>query len=166
MGDKIKNFWNAAKPYLFFSLLSLAVGGLSALLSGGGMTTLYDEIVRPLLSPPPIVFPIVWTLLYSLMGIGAARVYLARDRDPAGARTALLLFALNLLVNFLWSPLFFGLRAFFPALLLILVLDGVVIRMTSAFRRVDQTAALLQIPYLLWLFFATYLTASIWILNR
>lgn len=155
--------WKKIKPYVLLIALSLAAGGLSALLSGDMTLT---GVQMPLLSPPPVVFPIVWTVLYILMGFSAARVYEKKKEDPGAARSALQTFYLNLALNFLWSPVFFRLRAYLFALLVLLALSLTVLSMIGKFKKIDKTAGNLQIPYLVWCLFATYLNASIWILNR
>ena len=158
--DLKKQTW---KPYLLWVLFTEAVGGLSALLTGEAVERYAQEIVKPPLSPPGYVFPIAWALLYALMGIAAARVSL---KPPSAARkTALWLFLLQLAVNFCWSPLFFSLRAFGFAFIWLVILWALVVRMTLSFRELDRTAALLQIPYLLWLLFAGYLNYGVWKLN-
>lgn len=105
-------------PYILFCLLPLAGGALSGLISRSGMDR-YEQLAQPPLSPPRILFPIVWSILYILMGIGAARVYLAPER---GWKPALTLFAAQLLVNLLWTPLFFALELRFAAFIWLLVL--------------------------------------------
>ena len=123
-----------------------------------------QTIVKPPLSPPGWVFPVVWTLLYALMGTGAARIYLA---PPSKARSlGLNLFIVQLVVNFFWSPIFFNLQTFGLAFFWLLLLWGLVLWMILAFRKVDPLAAKLQIPYLLWLTFAAYLNLGVWYLNR
>ena len=123
-----------------------------------------QTIVEPPLSPPGWVFPVVWTLLYALMGTGAARIYLA---PPSKARSlGLNLFIVQLVVNFFWSPIFFNLQIFGLAFFWLLLLWGLVLWMILAFRKVDPLAAKLQIPYLLWLTFAAYLNLGVWYLNR
>ena len=98
------------------------------------------------------------------MGYGAARVYLA---SPGGDRnTGLNLFAVQLIVNFFWSLIFFNARAYGFALLWLLLLLGLVAAMTVYFWKVDKRAALTQIPYILWLIFAAYLNVGVWYLNR
>jgi tryptophan-rich sensory protein len=157
---RIKNW----KVYALWIGLAEMVGVLSGLLSRNGMTLYAETVEKPPLSPPGILFPIVWSLLYALMGIGAARVYLS---PVSGNRTrALLLFGLQLIFNFFWSILFFNLQAFGFAFLWLTVLWGLILLMILSFARVDKPAALLQIPYLLWVTFALYLNAGVWILNR
>ncbi|MBQ8004078.1 MAG: tryptophan-rich sensory protein [Oscillospiraceae bacterium] len=147
------------KTKTVFILISLAVGGLSAFLTRDGMN-LFDEIQKPPLTPPSIVFPIVWTILFILMGYSAARVYL---KDPKS--TAIEVFGVNLVVNFFWSIIFFNMRAFTFAFIWLLLLIAVVIVMIIKFYRVDKLAAYLQLPYLVWLLFAGYLNLYIALMN-
>ena len=151
------------KPYLLWILLSEAVGGLSGWLTRAA-TQLYSEtIMKPPLSPPGWVFPVVWSILYALMGIGAARIY---QSPPAKARSlGLNLFVAQLVVNFFWSPIFFNAQAFGLAFFWLLLLWGLVLGMITIFRKVDPLAAMLQIPYLVWLTFAAYLNLGVWYLN-
>lgn len=143
--------------------ISLLTGVLSGLLSRGGMAEYAQNTIKPPLTPPAVVFPIVWTLLYILMGIGAARIWLS---EPSVQRsTSLNLFVTQLVVNFFWSIIFFQLRAFDLAFLWLLLLWGLVLWMVLTFRKVDPVAAVLQIPYLLWLTLAAYLSGGVWILN-
>ena len=128
------------------------------------MSVYGQTIIQPPLSPPGWLFPVVWTLLYALMGISAARVYLS---PPSKARSlGLNLFVAQLVVNFFWSPIFFNLQAFGFAFFWLLLLWGLVLWMILVFRKVDPLAAKLQIPYLLWLTFAAYLNLGVWYLNR
>ena len=149
---------------MFWILLAEAVGALSGWLTREGTQIYTQTIVKPPLSPPGWVFPVVWAILYALMGIGAARVYQA---PVSKARSlGLNLFIIQLVVNFFWSPIFFNLQAFGFALLWLLLLWGLVLWMILAFRKVEPLAAKLQIPYLLWLTFAAYLNLGVWYLNR
>ena len=151
------------KTYAFWILLSEGVGALSGWLTRDG-TKLYTEtVVKPPLSPPSIVFPIVWAILFVLMGIGAARIYAA---PASNARSrSLLLFFVQLAFNFFWSILFFNLQRYGLALLWLLVLWGLILWMILSFRRVDPLAAWLQLPYLLWVTFAAYLNYGVFHLN-
>ena len=140
-----------------------AVGALSGWLTREGMQIYAQTIVKPPLSPPGWVFPVAWTILYALMGIGAARIYQA---PPSSNRSlGLNLFFTQLVVNFFWSPLFFNLQAYGFAFFWLLLLWGLVLWMSLVFRKVDPTAAKLQIPYLLWLTFAAYLNLGVRYLN-
>lgn len=152
------------KTYGFWILLTEAVGALSGYLSREA-AMLYSEFIdKPPLSPPAIVFPIVWTILYALMGIGIARI---RLKPPSPERTkATGLYLTQLAVNFFWSLIFFNAQAFGLALLWLILLWVLVFLMIRAFHKVDPLSAKLQIPYLLWLTFAAYLNAGVWLLNR
>ena len=151
------------KPYIISALIALAVGGLSAIASGG--MDIYAEIVKPPLSPPPFLFPVVWSVLYILMGICSAEVYLKGKDGVTYTTTALSLYAINLVMNFLWSIFFFGLRWFLFSFIWLVVLIGVVAYMIAEFRKISNWAGLWQIPYMLWLVFAGYLNLAIYILN-
>lgn len=147
------------KTFAFFILVSLAVGGLSAFLTRGNMSV-FDEVTKPPLTPPAIVFPIVWSILYVLMGISAARVYL-REGDSHAIRV----FGINLILNFFWSIIFFNLRAFCFAAIWLILLFITVLSMTIKFWRIDRLAGALQIPYLVWLVIAGYLNIFICLVN-
>ena len=151
------------KSYVFWIVVSEAVGVLSALLTRRGILSYGENVVKSPLTPPAIVFPIVWTILFALMGIGAARVYLA---PPSEDRTVgLWVFCLQLVFNFFWSLIFFNTQNYALAFFWILALWLLILWMILTFRKVDPMAAKLQIPYLLWVTFAAYLTWSVWQLN-
>lgn len=147
------------KTYLTFILIPLVVGGLSAFFTRNSMD-IFDTVQKPPLAPPAIVFPIVWSILYVLMGIGAARVYLKNPQSDA-----IPVFGINLFFNFFWSIIFFNMRAFCFAFIWLLILLAVVIVMTVKFYRVDKLAGLLQIPYCIWLLLAGYLNLFICLTN-
>lgn len=157
--------WEKIKPYVVSVALALGVGGASALLSRGGMD-LFQNIEKPPLTPPGIVFPVVWTLLYTLMGISAAMVYENRTGQREKTVSALRIYALQLTVNFLWSLIFFNARAFLAAFTWLLLLWVLILIMLNRFVKISSTATYLQIPYLLWVSFAGYLTLAIYILNK
>ena len=159
------SLWSKIKPYIISVGIALAVGFLAALLTRNSMQ-IYGEIKVPPLAPPSILFPIVWTVLYVLMGISAALVYTNRDIDPKAADKALVIYALNLILNFSWSIIFFRFRAFFAALICLIALLITIIKMIIAFYKVNKLSAYLQIPYLIWVAFAGYLNFAIWLLNR
>lgn len=141
--------------------LALTVGIGSALLTRGNMN-IYETIATPPGAPPAWLFPIVWTLLYILMGVSAARVFMRKNPGDSGG---LGLYILNLILNFGWSIVFFNFRAYLLAAVWIVALLIVIIGMTRAFMKVDKIAAYLQIPYILWVAYATYLTIGIAVLN-
>lgn len=151
------------KPYLLWTVLAEAVGALSGWLTREGMRLFKAETLKPPLTPPSFVFPVVWALLFALMGAGAARVYLtppSRER-----RRSLALFAVQLAFNFFWSILFFSLRRYGLAFFWLVALWGLILWMTLSFRRADPLAGWLQLPYLLWTAFAAYLNLGVWVLN-
>ena len=152
------------KTYAFWVLLAEAVGALSGWLSRTGMKAYESSIVQPPLSPPSWLFPVVWAILYALMGIGAARVYKA-PRGPDRSKS-LNLYIIQLVVNFFWSLIFFNAQAFGFALLWLVLLWTLVLWMIVEFRQVDKLAGNIQIPYLIWLTFAAYLNLGVWFLNK
>lgn len=152
------------KTYAFWIGLSEAVGLLSGLLSRSATQSFGETVLQPPLSPPAIVFPIVWTILYALMGLGAARVGLAPQ--SAERHRGLNLFITQLIVNFFWSLIFFNAKAYGFALIWLLLLWFLVLWMILVFRKVDPFTAYMQIPYLLWLTFAAYLNYGVWMLNK
>lgn len=151
------------KIYGIFIAISLAVGSLSALFTTMGMDD-YRFAQKPALTPPEIVFPIVWTILYTLMGISAARIWIASQ--DKGSNGGLMLYTIQLVVNFFWSVIFFTLQAYGFAFFWLLFLCLLVLLMIISFSKTDKLAAYLQIPYLLWLIFAGYLNFMVWMLNK
>ena len=157
---KRKGSW---KTYVFWVVLTEAVGALSGFLTRDGMKIYKETIVKPPLSPPSWVFPVVWIILYALMGIAMARIRLSR-KSPAQERGSLL-YLLQLAFNFCWSIYFFNLQAFGFAFIWLVVMWGLILWMLLTFRKVDLIAARLIIPYLLWVTFAGYLNFGVWLLN-
>ena len=156
-----KSTW---KTYAFWIALAEAVGAFSGWLTRKSVKIYNAAVKQPPLSPPSIVFPIVWGILFILMGMGAARIYLS-PASKARSRS-LLLFLVQLAFNFFWSIIFFNLQAFGFAFLWLIALWILILLMILSFREVDQPAAWLQIPYLLWVSFAVYLNFGVWLLNR
>ena len=152
------------KPYIISAGIALLVGILSGLLSRGGMIAYELVVMKPALTPPGWLFPVVWTILYILMGISSAKVWLYND-SPARSK-GLNLYVVQLVVNFFWSLIFFNAQAFGLAVAWLLLLWILVFLMIRQFYKVDKRAALLQIPYLIWLTFAAYLSIGVWLLNR
>ena len=149
--------WKKYKQYIILPAIALTVGGLAGFLTRNSFD-MFEEIIKTPLSPPAMLFPIVWTVLYILMGLGAALVYTKSGSVP-------FLYWLQLFVNFLWPVIFFNMRAYLFAFIWLILLLGLVIVLMYDFYRVSRKAALLQIPYVLWLLFAAYLNCGIWILN-
>lgn len=152
------------KTYILWILLTEAVGILSGWLTREGVELYQATAQQPALAPPGIVFPIVWTVLYALMGLGAARVDLSPDSK---SRTrGLLFFLIQLAFNFFWSLIFFRAQNYGFALIWLIALWLLILMMIQSFRKADKLAAWLQLPYLLWVTFAIYLNYSAWMLNR
>lgn len=148
------------KLLAFFLAIPLILGLIVGFLSRP--TASYEALVKPFFSPPGFVFPIVWTILYLLMGISS---YLIAQSNNPRRYPALITYMEQLFVNLAWSPIFFTLSFRFLAFLWILFLIYLVVKMIVQFKRVSHRAAYLQIPYLLWLIFAALLNFSIVILN-
>lgn len=157
--------WKKIKPYIISIAIALLVGGLSALLTKSGMEE-YQKVNQPPLSPPMIVFPIVWTILFTLMGISSAIIYEKGKYDDVEIGSAIRIYGLNLIVNFFWSIIFFNLGAYLFAFIWLLLLLVIIILMIVEFYKISKIAALIQIPYLLWVAFAGYLNFMIYLLNK
>lgn len=150
------------KKLLIALTIPLAVGGLSALLSGGMSD--YENLVQPPLSPPGWLFPVVWTILYLLMGYASYRIWVS-DAPQMQKRTALTLYAIQLFLNFLWSPVYFGLQWRLVAFFILLALWAAILLTMRAFSAVDEKAGDLLLPYILWVTFAAYLNLATVLLN-
>ncbi len=153
------------KTYFISIAIALGVGALSALLTRGSMD-IYEEFQTPPLAPPSILFPIVWTVLYLLMGISAAMIYCEKGVSSLQKSSALTTYAISLGVNFFWSIIFFRLQAFLFAFFWLILLLVLIIQTIIKYHKMKPIAAYLQIPYALWVTFAGYLNFSIWYLNR
>ena len=151
------------KTYIGWILLCELVGIVSAFLTREGMQIYETLVEKPALTPPGWVFGVVWTILFALMGISAAMISL---RDGQGSRTALNIFAVQMVVNFFWPLFFFNAMVYGFSFVWLLILWALVVWMILRFYRLDKTAALLQLPYLAWLSFAAYLNFAVVLLNR
>ena len=154
--------WSKIKPYLLGIALPLAVGALAGWLTKDSFAQ-YMTLRQPPLSPPGWVFPVVWTILYVLMGVGSTRIHLSSAPERGAA---LKLYGWQLAVNFVWPLLFFRWQLRMLALFWLVLLIVLIVRMIQRFAAIDKTAAYLQVPYLLWSGFALYLNAAVWWLNR
>lgn len=133
------------------------LGFLSGAFAGSGPgNAWFDGLDKPAIYPPPAVFGIVWTALYVLMGLAAAMI--AAARGARGRGLALTVFAVQLVLNLAWSPVFFGFHQITGAFFVILLLDVAVIATMALFWKIRPVAAWLLVPYLLWIAFATVLT--------
>lgn len=149
------------KPLGVSVLVALGVGGLSALLTNSSMEH-YGRLNQPPLAPPGWLFPIVWTILFLLMGIAAYLVWMGSDPDR---KTALTLYAVQLGFNFFWTIIFFNLRSYGLALVWLIALWVLIFLTMKYFYRSSHAAGWLLLPYLLWVTFAAYLNAGVWWLN-
>ena len=156
--------WQKIKTFGIAIAIPLAVGGLSAFITRNSMG-IYDKINQPFLAPPSWLFPVVWTILYILMGVSTGLIYRDKNSSTEDKRKAFVLYGLNLFLNFFWSIIFFNFGAFFIAFLWLMLMIFVIVKMITAFNKVSPTAAYLQVPYIMWCCFASYLTASIWLMN-
>ena len=145
-------------------MLCLAIGFVGAQFTAREIPTWYASLAKPSWTPPPAVFPVVWTILYVLIAVSLWRLW---ERAPASRRggVAVLLFFAQLVLNAIWTPVFFGLHATRSALAIIVVLLGLIAATIVAMRRIDRPAALLLVPYLLWVAYAATLNGGIVALN-
>lgn len=151
------------KKLLLSVALPLLVGGVSALIAGENMD-LYSRINMPPLSPPGWIFPVVWTVLYILMGISFYAVW--NSSAPVyEKKNAFRIFGIQLALNFIWSPIFFNMRGYLFAFCVLVALWIFVLAMVINFYKISKAAGALQIPYLLWVTFAGYLNLAIYLLN-
>ncbi|MBO5101717.1 MAG: tryptophan-rich sensory protein [Clostridia bacterium] len=160
--------WEKIKPYIRIYIIAIAipigVGLLSTLFTKDNMN-IYEELIVPNIAPPALVFPIVWTVLYTLMGVSSAMVYNRRITDTADVRSALTTYAVSLVINFGWSIIFFNANAFLLSFLWLILLLYFVIKTILEYKKIEPLAAYLQIPYALWVTFAGYLNIAIYFLN-
>lgn len=150
------------KPLLINLLIPLATGGLSGFLTKEH-TSAFQNVRQPPLSPPGFLFPIVWTILFILMGISAYLIYTAESDQK---QKALVFYGIQLAVNFIRPLIYFNFQNYLFAFILIILLWVLILAMILSFYQIDHTAAFLQIPYLCWVTFAAYLNCGVWILNR
>lgn len=153
------------KRLLFICIaIPLIVGAVSALLTQNSME-LFQFLDKPPLSPPAWLFPVVWTILYTLMGISSYLI-LESGEDREQINNAIKIYGYQLVVNFLWPTFFFNFEWYFFSFLWLVLLWMLVLLMILKFKDISKLAAYMNIPYLVWLTFAGYLNLGIWILNR
>ena len=143
--------------------IPLLVGVVASLLTGGGMEV-FASVEKPPLSPPGWLFPVVWTILYILMGISSYLI-LTSETDESVKERAIRIYGLQLLVNFLWPTFFFNFGWYLFSFFWLLLLWFLVLVMILRFWEINKLAAYMNIPYLIWLTFAAYLNWGIWRLN-
>ena len=142
--------------------IPLAVGGISAVISRGGISA-FENVIKPPLTPPAWLFPLCWTILYVLMGVAS---YLVAVSDEILRGNALLCYGVQLILNFVWPLIFFDLSLYLLAFVWLVMLLALIILTIFSYSKIRRTAAYLQIPYALWVTFAGYLNLAIWLLNR
>lgn len=171
---KISKTW----VYIVSIAAALAAGGISSVFAMSAMEE-YGALRQPPLAPPSWLFPVVWTILFVLMGVSAARIYIIGKQDRSGgtvrcgddsdiggqAECALRVYLVQLILNMLWTPLFFTLNLRFAAFVLLVMLLITVIVMTCRFFKLDKVSGILMLPYIAWLLFAGYLNLGTYILN-
>ena len=145
-------------------IICLGIGYASSIVTQNGVQTWYPLIEKPSFNPPNWVFAPVWTILYLCIAVAGGIIWNKIESNPL-AKRAMLLFVIQLILNTLWSFLFFGLRNPLIALIEIILLLLVIYETFILFNKIDRTAGYLFIPYLLWVAFALLLNASIWWLN-
>ena len=157
------------KKYIFSVLIPLLIGYLSNILakiiSGVDTTTYYHELIKPGFAPSGIIFPIVWTILFILMGT-SSYIILSQRKNELKTKDAMFYYWLQLALNFLWSILFFGLQLRLTALIDLILLLVFLVIMVHKFYKIKPIAAYLNIPYILWLIYAGVLNYFVWLINK
>lgn len=150
------------KPFLISLFIPVfLIGGLSALLTRKSMN-IYSKINEPPLSPPSWLFPVVWTILFILMGIASYIIY---ESDSSTKNLALTIYGVQLIVNFIWTLVFFNDQKYTLSVFIIVLLLLLIAYTIYLFAQINKIAAYLLVPYLIWVAFATYLNIGIAILN-
>ncbi|WP_052356840.1 TspO/MBR family protein [[Clostridium] dakarense] len=157
------------RNFLISILIPLVIGYassfISQMLSGVDIATSYSQLIKPGFAPPSFIFPIAWTIIYILMGI-SSYIIMKKDYKSTKVKDAMFYYWLQLGLNFLWSILFFGLDLRFTAMADLIIMIIILIIMIFKFRKLDKKVAYLNIPYLLWIFYALFLNYFIWTINR
>ena len=143
-------------------LLPLLTGAVSGFLTRNGMRE-FMQMPQPALSPPSWAFPIVWTILYVMMGIASYEILLSETTEKV---SALSVYGTQLIFNFCWSLIFFCLKNYLLAFVWLIAMWGLILAATVKFWKIHRQAALLMVPYLLWTTFAAYLNFGVYAMNR
>ena len=155
----LKNLW----PLLLSIFIAEGTGALSGFLSMN-TTTSYQSFNKPSFSPPGYIFPIVWIILFFLMAVAAYRIWL-KGKSSSNLKKALTLYAIQLILNFFWSIIFFRFNLMGLAFIELLLLLVFILLTTFEFYKHDKIAAYLMVPYILWVSFAAVLNYTIWMIN-
>jgi translocator protein len=150
-------------PIIVSILIAQGVGVIGSVFTVSSVNIWFETLVKPLWNPPSWVFGPVWITLYTLMGISAYLVW--KQKNIAGAKTALKVYGVHLLFNALWSILFFGLKNPGLAFAEIIILLILILITTILFWKINRWAGILMTPYIVWVLFATFLNYAIWTLN-
>lgn len=157
------------KKFVCSILIPLLLGYLSntiaQLLNGLDIGTYYQSLIKPSFAPPGIIFPIVWSILFILMGT-SSYIMMSHNREQIKVRDAMFYYWIQLGLNFIWTILFFGLNLRLTALIDLILLIVIVSVMVYKFYKIEPKAAYLNIPYLIWLFYALVLNYFIWFMNK
>ncbi|EKQ50219.1 MULTISPECIES: TspO/MBR family protein [unclassified Clostridium] len=166
MKGKLKNKRKVRIIPLIISIaIPLILGGLTTVIIPN-IQAIYEGLTKPAFFPPAFVFPIVWSILYILMGIAAYKVYILKY-DNIDVSSAIFVYGIQLLLNFLWTIIFFGFRLYGLAFLeLIILILFVLLTIKRFYEKAGKKAALLLLPYLIWLIYAGVLNFFIWMLNE
>lgn len=151
------------KELVYAVIIPLILGGASGFLTRNGMDS-FETLKKPPLSPPGWLFPIVWTVLYILMGISSYLIYTSYSAKRQ-KKNSLTVYALQLIFNVVWPFFFFSLKLYTFSFMWLLIMWGLIILTTVMFYKISKTAAYLMIPYILWVTFALYLNLGVALLN-
>lgn len=152
-------------PLIISIGIPFIIGGITSLLIPN-ISSIYGDLVKPNFSPPSIVFPITWTILYVLMGVASYKVYVLKY-DNIDVSSALFVYAIQLLLNFLWTFIFFGFKLYGLAFLeLVVLVLFVMLTIKRFYKKAGKKAAILLLPYLIWIIYAGVLNFFIWMLNE
>ncbi len=150
------------KPFILWTVITFIFAGLGGIVTYFGMPA-FESANQPALTPPSFIFPIVWGILFLLMAVGASIITKSNNQNRS---SALFLYVIQLIANFLWCVFFFGFHSYLLAFIWLICLWTLVLFMMISFYKINHIAGLIQIPYLIWLTFAAYLNFMVWFLNR
>ena len=157
------------RNFLISILIPILVGycssTISNLIAGIDVSTYYSQLIKPGFSPPSFIFPIVWVILYTLMGVSSYKI-MKKGYELYKVRDAMFYYWLQLFLNFIWSILFFGLDLRFTALVVIIILIIIVSIMVYKFSKLNKFSAYINTPYIVWLLYALFLNYFIWVINK
>ena len=151
--------------YVSAVLICFLAGGIGTLFTVSAIPTWYATLNKPFFSPPNWLFGPAWTTLYMLMGISAATIWQKGIKNKK-IKDAIYLFGIQLGLNAIWSPVFFGAKNLLLALVIIILMWIYILKTILAFRKIDKIASYLLYPYIAWVSFATVLNFAVWLLNK